>query len=51
LKDGLEAISFNDKDFRNSKYIRLKVLSDLMNNGFLTDKLTWANYEQLARRA
>jgi nucleoside-diphosphate-sugar epimerase len=51
LKDGLGAISFNDEDFRNSKYIRLKVLSDLMNNGLLTEKLTWTNYEQLARRA
>jgi nucleoside-diphosphate-sugar epimerase len=51
LKDGLEAISFNDKDFRNSKYIRLKILSDLINKGYLTEKLTWANYEQLARRS
>ena len=51
LKDGLEAISFNDKDFRNSKYIRLKVLSDLINKGFLTEKLTWTNYAKLARRS
>jgi nucleoside-diphosphate-sugar epimerase len=29
LKEGLEAISFNDSDFRNSRYIRLKVLRDL----------------------
>jgi nucleoside-diphosphate-sugar epimerase len=29
LKEGLEAISFNDSDFRNSRYIRLKVLKEL----------------------
>lgn len=51
LNDGLGAIKFNDKDFRNSKFIRLKVLSDLMNNGFLTEKLTWTKYAQSARRS
>lgn len=29
LKRGLEAIAFSDSDFRNSRYIRLKVLRDL----------------------
>jgi nucleoside-diphosphate-sugar epimerase len=46
LRDGLGVISFSDKDFRNSKYIRLKVLSDLMNKGFLTEKLTWTNHQK-----
>jgi nucleoside-diphosphate-sugar epimerase len=41
LKDGLGAIRFNDMDFRNSKFIRLKVLSDLMEKGLLTEKLAW----------
>jgi nucleoside-diphosphate-sugar epimerase len=29
LKEGLEGVSFNDSDFRNSRYIRLKVLREL----------------------
>ena len=49
LNDGLEAINFNDKDFRNSKYIRLKVLSDLMNKGMLTEKLAWADTARSGR--
>jgi nucleoside-diphosphate-sugar epimerase len=30
LKKGLEAIAFNDSNFRNSRYVRLKVLKDLL---------------------
>ena len=41
LKDGLEAMGFKDKDFRNSKFIRLKVLTYLQNKGLLTEKLEW----------
>lgn len=46
LKNGLDAIRFRDADFRNSKYIRLKVLSDLIDKGLLTDQLTWANHQK-----
>lgn len=39
LKEGLEAISFNDSDFRNSRYIRLKVLRDLRANNQCNSEL------------
>ena len=39
LKSGLEAIKFNDKDFRNSNYIRLKVLNDLVSSRILDSNL------------
>jgi nucleoside-diphosphate-sugar epimerase len=42
LKDGLEAMKFKDQDFRNSKYMRLKVLTHLRNKGLLTEKLEWS---------
>ena len=41
LKTGLETIAFNDKDFRESKYMRLKVLTQLQENGRLNGKLQW----------
>jgi nucleoside-diphosphate-sugar epimerase len=47
LRNGLEAMGFNDKDFRNSKYIRLKVLEDLARNGLLTEKLAWTDKPKL----
>jgi len=43
LKDGLEAMGFNDVNFRNSKYIRLKVLADLKDRALLTEKLEWTD--------
>jgi len=43
LKDGLEGSGFKDTNFRNSKYMRLKVLMDLRNKGLLTEKLEWAD--------
>ena len=42
LKDGLIAMNFNDSNFRNSKLMRLKVLTDLRNKGLLTEKLEWS---------
>jgi nucleoside-diphosphate-sugar epimerase len=41
LKAGLEAMNFSDPDFRNSKYVRLKVLTNLQNRGFFNEKLEW----------
>lgn len=41
LKTGLEAIHFNDKDFHNTRWMRLKVLSELIDAGLLNDKLEW----------
>ena len=42
LKSGLEAIGFNDSNFRNSRFIRLRVLADLQDRGLLNDKLEWS---------
>jgi nucleoside-diphosphate-sugar epimerase len=43
LKDGLITMKFNDPDFRNSRFIRLKVLTDLQSKGFFNDQLEWIN--------
>jgi len=43
LKSGLEMMSFNNPDFRNSKFMRLKVLTHLRNIGLLTETLEWKN--------
>ena len=43
LKAGLEGMRFNDEDFRNSRFMRLKVLTYLRSKGLLTEKLEWAN--------
>lgn len=42
LKDGLEAMRFRDDDFRNSRFMRLKVLTHLRERNLLTEKLEWA---------
>jgi len=44
LKNGLEEMGFNDPDFRNSKYMRLKTLLDLRNKGYLSEKLEWQSF-------
>jgi nucleoside-diphosphate-sugar epimerase len=41
LKEGLEAMGFREKDFRNSNFMRLKVLDFLKTQGLLDDKLRW----------
>lgn len=41
LKNGLEQMGFNDADFRNSDYMRLKVLMALRHEGYLSDTLEW----------
>lgn len=41
LKENLEAMEFNDSDFRESQFIRLKVLARLRENGLLNDNLEW----------
>ncbi len=42
LKDGLEAMNFKDGNFRSSTFMRLKVLTNLRENGLLTENLEWA---------
>ena len=41
LKAGLEKICFNNPDFRNSQFMRLKVLTSHQEKGLLTDQLEW----------
>jgi nucleoside-diphosphate-sugar epimerase len=42
LKDGLNSMRFNDQNFRNSSFMRLKVLDHLRGNNLLTETLEWA---------
>ena len=42
LKEGLEGMNFNDPNFHNSRFIRLKVLSDLRERGLLDEQLKWS---------
>ncbi len=44
LKSGLEAMGFHDRDFRNSSMMRLNVLSNLIERGFLTRQLEWTSH-------
>jgi len=41
LKAGLEAMGFRDEEFRDSSYMRLKVLTALTEKGLLNDRLEW----------
>jgi len=49
LRDGLSAIGFNDASFRQSKFIRLNILTHLKKQGLLTDNLEWAPDIQLPK--
>jgi len=42
LKDGLESMGFQDENFRNSRFMRLKVLTHLRETNLLTETLEWA---------
>jgi nucleoside-diphosphate-sugar epimerase len=42
LRSGLEAMGFNDRSFRDSRFIRFKVLESLRNSGAVTERLGWA---------
>jgi nucleoside-diphosphate-sugar epimerase len=41
LREGLEAIGFDDPEFRSSQFIRLFVLNGLREQGLLDDRLQW----------
>lgn len=43
LKDGLEAMGFRDDNFRNSNYMRLKVLTLLREKRLLNHNLQWVH--------
>jgi nucleoside-diphosphate-sugar epimerase len=42
LKDGLETMGFADGNFRNSQFMRLKVLTHFRERNILNDQLRWA---------
>jgi hypothetical protein len=41
LRDGLAAMDFNDPNFRESQFIRLRTLSRLREQKLLNDALEW----------
>lgn len=41
LKSGLESLKFRDQEFRDSWYMRLKVLTELQAQGLLNERLQW----------
>jgi nucleoside-diphosphate-sugar epimerase len=41
LEEGLSAMGFKDGDFRNSRFMRLKVLAELRERGLLSERLEW----------
>ena len=47
LKNGLEGMGFNNSDFRNSSFMRLRVLTDLQERGLLNDSLEWSNNQKV----
>jgi len=47
LKDGLETMGFTDENFRGSKYMRLKVLTLLREQGLLDGNLEWTDKRAL----
>jgi len=42
LKDSLDAVHFKERDFRNSHFMRLKVLDSLREEGLLDSSLRWS---------
>jgi nucleoside-diphosphate-sugar epimerase len=42
LKEGLERVSFADKSYRESQYMRLNVINKFRDAGILTENLEWA---------
>ena len=45
LKAGLNEIGFNQKDFRNSNFMRLNVLQGLISSNRIDKQLYWNNNE------
>ena len=50
LKEGLEAMKFGDENFRNSKFMRLKVLTHLREQGFLNEDLGWTGKNDMGTK-
>lgn len=43
LQSGLKAMRFQSADFRNSQFMRLRVLQDFRERGLLTERLEWTD--------
>jgi hypothetical protein len=41
LRDGLEAMTFREQNFRNTNFMRLKIIDSLRELGCLDEKLRW----------
>jgi hypothetical protein len=48
LRNGLAAIGFADSNFRDSSFMRLRVLTDLRSRGLLSESLEWSAKQSLA---
>jgi nucleoside-diphosphate-sugar epimerase len=46
LYDNLKAIEFKDRDFRNSRLIRLRVLTELKEAEYINDNLEWLHQKR-----
>jgi nucleoside-diphosphate-sugar epimerase len=44
LREGLEAIAFDDPEFRSSPFVRLFVLNGLRGQGLVNDRLQWTTH-------
>jgi nucleoside-diphosphate-sugar epimerase len=42
LKEGLERAAYRDQNYRQSQYMRIRVLDRLREGGLLTEKLSWS---------
>jgi len=51
LKAGLEKMAFSDSNFRESRYMRLKVLAALRQGGLVDESLEWSSGGPVARVA
>jgi len=51
LKKGLERMEFRETNFRDSRYMRLKVLTDLRQSGLINESLEWSAGSAVAQVA
>jgi nucleoside-diphosphate-sugar epimerase len=43
LKQGMESMAFNDRNFRSSQFMRLRVLEKHIDDGLLSNELYWTS--------
>jgi nucleoside-diphosphate-sugar epimerase len=51
LREGLQAMAFHDQNFRDSSFMRLKVLADLTSRGLLSKTLAWTHRRETSAAA